>query len=592
MTTYTRTQPTQAELAAYLRRHPGQRYPAVHFATCDTCGARLWMSGLGKGSHERGARHNSAALRRCGAVHPSHPEVLCDELADHTGDHFHSFYMRSWDNDQDPSPHQRRCWTCGCMEPVSTTCTHQDGCPTSTEGTTPMSDTDNCPEWCDHEGACAEARAAIYDAERQAEGAWLKAAESAGEPEPSGFGPGTMLAPGATVQPFDHLTVRGRNAAWAREAANDLLKERGQDADWEAGTPKATGAFATHDRKMRLWRVPIVHRIPDDIQRRVTALQVAQDTANAAWSAYLEAVGSSDAARLNQAHEQALKESERLLDDLLAVPGFASRFRLQRDQRHNHSHLIRRRGFTAEWSWTRELLRHVAEADGYSRLEFRTWASKGQADRQADQVPGLVEVARAEVCGTYLGIRWLMVVYGDMAVPQGACLAEYDWPGRTLRCQRPAGHDGQHEDGDDDTGEQWAWGGPHDDAHLTFPDGDATWTPAESPQDAPGRLEGTRAVSQYPGAPVACCDWALVAYRDVGLVATPDTSARTCQRHPHLDPDDYRMAQAYLLTQGRCQVCDSLMGNHHATDCRMGTGIVAPDLTGWAPGEVTEAYGK
>lgn len=34
-----------------------------------------------------------------------------------------------------------------------------------------------CPEWCDHGGACAEARADIGRGEAEAEAAWLKAAE-------------------------------------------------------------------------------------------------------------------------------------------------------------------------------------------------------------------------------------------------------------------------------------------------------------------------------------------------------------------------------------------------------------------------------
>lgn len=36
----------------------------------------------------------------------------------------------------------------------------------------------DCPEWCDHDGRCAEARAAIARAEAYAEGAWVRAAEA------------------------------------------------------------------------------------------------------------------------------------------------------------------------------------------------------------------------------------------------------------------------------------------------------------------------------------------------------------------------------------------------------------------------------
>jgi len=36
---------------------------------------------------------------------------------------------------------------------------------------------DHCPEWCGHEGSCAEARADIHAGEREAEQAWVKHAE-------------------------------------------------------------------------------------------------------------------------------------------------------------------------------------------------------------------------------------------------------------------------------------------------------------------------------------------------------------------------------------------------------------------------------
>src|SRR5689334_22771596 len=35
----------------------------------------------------------------------------------------------------------------------------------------------DCPEWCDHDGKCADDRAAISAAERYAEDAWARAAE-------------------------------------------------------------------------------------------------------------------------------------------------------------------------------------------------------------------------------------------------------------------------------------------------------------------------------------------------------------------------------------------------------------------------------
>jgi hypothetical protein len=34
-----------------------------------------------------------------------------------------------------------------------------------------------CPEWCDHDGQCADDRAAMHRAEAYAEGAWDRAME-------------------------------------------------------------------------------------------------------------------------------------------------------------------------------------------------------------------------------------------------------------------------------------------------------------------------------------------------------------------------------------------------------------------------------
>ncbi len=39
------------------------------------------------------------SARRCGARHPMYgKQVRCEEPIGHRGEHFHSFYMRSWDN--------------------------------------------------------------------------------------------------------------------------------------------------------------------------------------------------------------------------------------------------------------------------------------------------------------------------------------------------------------------------------------------------------------------------------------------------------------------------------------------------------------
>lgn len=63
---YRRVSPTAEERAAYLTRKPGARGAAVYRLECLTCGARIWGSGLGIGSHERGDAHNRAWLAQRG----------------------------------------------------------------------------------------------------------------------------------------------------------------------------------------------------------------------------------------------------------------------------------------------------------------------------------------------------------------------------------------------------------------------------------------------------------------------------------------------------------------------------------------------
>jgi hypothetical protein len=57
-TDYTPVTPTAAE-----RTRRGTD-PRVRFGQCKECGARLWLSGLGIGSHERSKRHLAPMLRR------------------------------------------------------------------------------------------------------------------------------------------------------------------------------------------------------------------------------------------------------------------------------------------------------------------------------------------------------------------------------------------------------------------------------------------------------------------------------------------------------------------------------------------------
>lgn len=44
---------TPEEVAAYLKRHPGYRTPAVRRIECERCGKRIWGSGMAVGSHDR-----------------------------------------------------------------------------------------------------------------------------------------------------------------------------------------------------------------------------------------------------------------------------------------------------------------------------------------------------------------------------------------------------------------------------------------------------------------------------------------------------------------------------------------------------------
>jgi hypothetical protein len=50
---YRRVSATPEEIAGYLRKHPGQRHPAVYRVECRACGKRIWGSGMGIGSHNR-----------------------------------------------------------------------------------------------------------------------------------------------------------------------------------------------------------------------------------------------------------------------------------------------------------------------------------------------------------------------------------------------------------------------------------------------------------------------------------------------------------------------------------------------------------
>lgn len=55
---YHQVPPTPRELAQWRRLHPRQGPP--YRVACDSCGERLWLSGLGWGSHQRGQKHVAA----------------------------------------------------------------------------------------------------------------------------------------------------------------------------------------------------------------------------------------------------------------------------------------------------------------------------------------------------------------------------------------------------------------------------------------------------------------------------------------------------------------------------------------------------
>lgn len=48
----------------------------------------------------RTTRLSERKRRRCTARHPMHTaQVRCEDVAGHDGQHFHSFYLRAWDDD-------------------------------------------------------------------------------------------------------------------------------------------------------------------------------------------------------------------------------------------------------------------------------------------------------------------------------------------------------------------------------------------------------------------------------------------------------------------------------------------------------------
>lgn len=63
---FRRVSPTAEEVAALTAKQGGRR-PAVYRGECEVCGARIWLSGLGIGSHNRSNAHNEAWLAQMAA---------------------------------------------------------------------------------------------------------------------------------------------------------------------------------------------------------------------------------------------------------------------------------------------------------------------------------------------------------------------------------------------------------------------------------------------------------------------------------------------------------------------------------------------
>lgn len=52
---FSRVTPTQEEIDEYRKKNGGHR-PSVYRLCCDSCGKRIWGSGLGVGSHVRSCK--------------------------------------------------------------------------------------------------------------------------------------------------------------------------------------------------------------------------------------------------------------------------------------------------------------------------------------------------------------------------------------------------------------------------------------------------------------------------------------------------------------------------------------------------------
>jgi excisionase family DNA binding protein len=65
---------------------------------------------------DRYGKEHGTQVHRCRARYPGHPEqVRCEDETGHTGPHFHSFYMRSWEDEPEPTEHSPKCRNRSCV---------------------------------------------------------------------------------------------------------------------------------------------------------------------------------------------------------------------------------------------------------------------------------------------------------------------------------------------------------------------------------------------------------------------------------------------------------------------------------------------
>ena len=359
--------------------------------------------------------------------------------------------------------------------------------------------------------------------------------------------------------------------------------------------------------------------LPQALHTALLACQVAQDARSRAHTAWLDAEiqhrPKATISRLHQAHVQAVQQADAAFRDLgraldaegghdlwriVYLKGGRTRSRIQvRPTRDSH----RRREAQARLDLRRELAAQGAQVQYLVSLPV---ALIPDADGW-DRTRGMVRLGyRRFQARASLG-DWCVVAYGQAPEPtpdpdtcgathldqSGVDAVTYEPVDSTWTCTLAKGHDGWHQDDTDPEGGLVRWADP---CLAKYADG---WDFACTlPQGHDGQHQ-----DQVTDAPAIVAWYATQAAWNV---------ARHIAR-PELDEAIYARTIAYL---GRCPACQAQVGNHHADTCGR-EGIVgaldldaaprqdrprasrtaqdgrnAPDLTGWAPGEIQEAYGR